>query len=66
MTKEDIDKAIKAYRFSCPYVSSCKHLDGTITPDSCFALDCRERNYKCKGEICPNLRKFINILKDPE
>lgn len=66
MTKEDIERAIEAYRWSCPNNSVLKKRDGTKEVYECFALDCEKRKYRCKGNICPRLRKFINILKEPK
>lgn len=62
----ELDAAIEAFRFSCPNVTILTKLDGTKEPYSCFANDCKERDYRCKPNICPRLRKFINILKEPQ
>lgn len=64
--KIDLDRAIEAFRWACPNNSVLKKLDGTKEVYECFALDCEKRKYRCKGNICPRLRKFINILKEPE
>lgn len=64
--KIDLDRAIEAFRWACPNNSVLKKLDGTKEVYECFAWDCEKRKYRCKGNICPRLRKFINILKEPE
>lgn len=64
--KIDLDRAIEAFRWACPNNSILKKLDGTKEVYECFAGDCEKRHYRCKGNICPRLRKFINILKEPE
>lgn len=64
--KIDLDRAIEAFRWACHSSSILKHLDGTKEAYGCFAGDCEKRHYRCKGNICPRLRKFINILKEPE
>lgn len=66
MKQEDIDLAIMAYRYSCPYSTLLKHLDGTKEPHSCWELNSKKHRYKCNGYICKGLRKFINILKEPK
>ena len=60
MKKIDLDRAIEAFRWACPNNSVLKKLDGTKEVHECFASDCKKR------KICPRLRKFINILKEPE
>lgn len=65
MTPEDIEVAIKAYRFTCPHGGRCRHLDGTVTASNCFGIDGRKHDYKCEGRICKRLREFVNILKEP-
>lgn len=65
MSPNDIEIAIKAFRFTCPYSTCCRHLDGTVSVDSCFYWDCKKHNYKCGDRICKRLREFINILKEP-
>ena len=62
----DLDRAIEAFRWVCPNKSVLKKIDGTKEVYECFAQDCEKREYRCKGNICPRLRKFINILKEPE
>lgn len=62
----DLDRAIEAFRWSCPNKSVLKKMDGTKEVYECFASDCEKRKYRCKGNICPRLRQFINILKEPE
>lgn len=62
----DLDRAIEAFRWACPNKSVLKKIDGTKEVYECFASDCENRKYRCKGNICPRLRKFINILKEPE
>lgn len=66
MEQADIEKAIKAFRWTCPYNSILKRLDGTKEPYECFANDCKTRHYRCKGNVCHRLRRFINILKEPQ
>lgn len=66
MTKQDIERAVEAYRWACPNNSILIHLDGIREVCECFAFDGKERNYRCEGNVCPRLRKFINILKEPE
>ena len=66
MENIDLDRAIEAFRLACPNKSLLKKLDGTKEVYECFASDSEKRKYRCKGNICPRLRKFINILKEPE
>ena len=66
MKKIDLDRAIEAFRWACPNNSVLKKIDGTKEVYGCFAFDCKKRKYRCKGDICHRLRKFINILKEPE
>ena len=66
MKKIDLDRAIAAFRWTCPNKSVLKKIDGTKEVYECFAFDCNKRKYRCKGNICHSLRKFINILKEPE
>ena len=64
MTKEDIDRVLFALRWTCESSVPCRRLDGTYYVDSCFAYDCKKRNYKCDGN-CKKVRQFIEILKQP-
>ena len=66
MRKEDIDRAVAAFRRACPYSSILKHLDGTTEPYNCWEWKSETHNYKCNGYICKKLRQFINQLKEPE
>jgi len=66
MTDKDMERAIDAFRWACPDHFPCKRLDRTLYHDCCFAYDCKKRNYKCGKNVCKRLRKFINILKEPE
>jgi hypothetical protein len=61
----DIDKAIDAFRRTCPNSTELRHLDGTTEVYECFGLDCEKHSYRC-NYICKRLRKFISILKEPE
>jgi hypothetical protein len=65
MKQEDIDKAIMAYRYSCPDGTLLKYLDGTKEPHSCWEFNSKKHGYKCNGYMCKRLRKFVNILKEP-
>ena len=47
MNKEDIQKAIFAFRFTCKYNSILKKLDGTSEVYECFAHDSEKRGYRC-------------------
>jgi hypothetical protein len=66
MTDKEIERAIDAYRWVCPYHAPCKRLDGTYYHHSCFEWGSDKYNYKCAPRICKRLRRFINILKQPE
>ena len=66
MTGIELRRAIDAFKWTCPDHVACKRLDGTKYHDGCFAYDCKEHNYKCGDRICKRLRRFINILKEPE
>ena len=66
MTDKDIKRAVDAFRWTCPYHTSCKRLDGTYFHYSCRDWDAKKYNYKCGTRICKRLRRFINILKQPE
>ncbi len=66
MKKTDIDRAVEAFRWACPDSTILTRLDRTKEVFECFAVDCKKRKYQCKGNICPRLRKFINILKEPQ
>ena len=61
----DIDRAIDAFRRVCPHSIELKHLDGTTEPYECFGSKCKEHSYRC-NYICKSLRRFIDILKEPE
>ena len=61
----DIDRAIDAFRRACPHSIELKHLDGTTEPYECFGSKCKEHSYRC-NYICKSLRRFIDILKEPE
>ena len=61
----DIDRAIDAFRRVCPHSIELKHLDGTTEPYECFGSKCKEHSYRC-NYICKGLRRFIDILKEPE
>lgn len=65
MSQDDIAIAIKAFRFTCPHGTRCRHLDGTVSIVSCFGLECKKHDYKCGDRVCKRLREFINILKEP-
>ncbi|MFR4036322.1 MAG: hypothetical protein ACLTZT_00125 [Butyricimonas faecalis] len=65
MNKEDIQKAIFAFRFTCKYNSILKKLDGTSEVYECFAHDSEKRGYRCDG-TCKRLKRFIQILKEPK
>ncbi len=60
-----LEDIIFAFKWSCEHQHPCKRLDGTYYIDSCFANDCKNRNYKCDGS-CKKLREFIQILKQPK
>ena len=66
MTKQDIDRAIMAFRYSCPNSTLLRHLDGTKEPYNCWEWNSQEHGFKCNGYICKRLRQFINILKEPQ
>ena len=66
MKKIDLDRAIEAFRWACPNSTALKKLDGTKEVYECCASECEKRKYRCKGNICPCLRKFLNILQEPE
>lgn len=66
MTEKDFERAIDAFKWSCPHHTPCKRLDGTYYHSSCYDHDCEKHNYICGTRICKRLRKFINILKEPE
>jgi len=66
MKKEDIEKAVFAFRYACPYSSLLKHFDGNKEPHNCWEWKSELHDYTCKGFICKRLREFINILKEPE
>ena len=66
MKQADIDRAVDAFRRCCPYNSILIQIDRTTIPYNCWEGDCKKHDYKCKGRICKRLRKFINILKEPE
>ena len=61
----DLDRAIDAFRRTCPDSIELKHLDGTTEPYGCFGSKCKEHSYRC-DYICKRLRRFIDILKEPE
>lgn len=61
----DIDKAIDAFRRTCPNSTILRHLDGTTEAYECFGLDCESHSYRC-NYICKRLRRFIDMLKEPE
>lgn len=65
MDKILIDKAIMAFRYSCPYSSKLRHLDGTYEPYNCWEWNSQKHDYKCNGYMCRNLKTFLNILKEP-
>lgn len=65
MNKEDIQKAIFAFRYTCEHNSILTHLDGTQEVYECFAHDCKKGGYRCDG-TCRKLRRFIRILKEPK
>ena len=54
-----------AFRYSCPYSSTLRHLDGTYEPYNCWELNSNKHNYKCNGYMCGYLKTFLNILKEP-
>lgn len=66
MTEKELERVIDAYRWVCPYHTPCKRLDGTYYHHSCFEWGSDKYNYKCVPRICKRLRRFINILKQPE
>ena len=66
MSEKDIEKAVDAFRWVCGNHGACKRLDGTKYHSSCFDYDCKEHDYKCRDRICKRLRRFINILKEPD
>ena len=66
MKQTDIDKAVEAFRWACPYSSPLIHLDRTKSAYNCWEYGSEKHNYKCGSHICKRLRKFINILKEPE
>lgn len=61
----DIDRAIDAFRRTCPDSAEIKYLDGTTEPYECFGSKCEEHSYRC-NYVCKRLRRFIDILKEPE
>lgn len=66
MKQADIDRAVEAFRRCCPHSTPCKRLDGTTFVMNCWEWGSKEHGYKCENRICKRLRKFINILKEPE
>ena len=63
--KIDIDRAIDAFRRTCPDSTELKYSDGTTEPFECFRAKCKEHSYRCDYN-CKRLRRFIDILKEPE
>ena len=61
----ELYRAIDAFRRTCPDSIELKHLDGTTEPYACFGINCKEHSYRC-DYICKRLRRFIEILKEPE
>lgn len=65
MNKQEIEKAVLAFRYCCPYSSLLRHFDGTKEPYNCWEWKSEKHGYKCNGYKCKALRQFISILKEP-